>query len=70
MLAITLSCPPQRRQTSMSMANTRFRRCAQVIARCRSLADGAPHSLVWLAPAARVPGTTRARSGLAGANTP
>jgi hypothetical protein len=40
MLAITRSFPPQRRQASMSMANTRFRRCAQVIAHCRSLADG------------------------------
>jgi hypothetical protein len=60
-LAMTLSFPPQRRQTSMSIqaseatpkvANTRLSRCAQVIARCRSLADGSPHSLVWLAAAA------------------
>src|SRR5690606_4724385 len=40
MLAITRSFPPQLRQISMSMANTRLRRCAHVIARCRSLADG------------------------------
>jgi hypothetical protein len=58
MLAITRSFPPQLRQTSMSMANTRLRRCAQVSARCRP-----PRSL---AAAARVLGTIRARSGLAG----
>jgi hypothetical protein len=39
MLAITRSFPPQLRQTSMSMANTRLRRCAHVSARCRSVAD-------------------------------
>ena len=51
------------------MANTRLRRCAQVIARCRSVADSSsPGCLV--AAAVRVPGTIRARSGLAGANTP
>jgi hypothetical protein len=37
---------------------------------CRSLPAASPHSLVWLAVAGRVLGTTRARSGLAGANTP
>ena len=51
----------------MSMANTRLSRCAQVIARCRSVADALAHSV---AAAARVLGTIRARSGLAGANTP
>jgi hypothetical protein len=29
MLAMTLSFPPQRRHTSMSIAKTRLRRCAQ-----------------------------------------
>ena len=29
-LAITFSRPPQRRQVSMSIANTRFRRCIHV----------------------------------------
>jgi hypothetical protein len=37
---MTLSFPPQRRQTSMSMAKTRLRRWAQVSARCRSVANG------------------------------
>jgi hypothetical protein len=36
---------PHRRQTSMSMAKTRLRRCAQVNARCRSATDGSPLSL-------------------------
>ena len=35
-----------------------------------ALADGSPRSLASWAAAARVPGTTRGRSGLAGANTP
>jgi hypothetical protein len=70
MLAIARSFPPQRRQVSMSMANTRLRRGAQVRDRCRSAADGSADSTAWLAAATRVLGTTRARSGLAGANTP
>ena len=32
MLAITLTGPPQVSQVSMSILNTRFKRCAQVIA--------------------------------------
>jgi hypothetical protein len=60
MLTITLICPPQRRQTSMSIAKTRLRRSAQVIARCRSLADGSLDSTAL--PTTRVLGTTRARS--------
>ena len=36
----------------------------------QSTADAAPCGLAWLAAAARVAGTIRARSGLAGANTP
>jgi len=85
MLAITRSFPPQRRQVSMStrwidakhqekapwrLANTRLRRCAQVSARCRSVADGSLGSTALPAAATRVFETTRARSGLAGANTP
>ena len=50
-LAITRSFPPQRRQTSMSIANTRLRRCAQVRDRCRSVADGSLDSTA-LPPAA------------------
>ena len=52
----------------MSMANTRLRRCAHDIARCRSLTDTLT-TCCGLA-AVRVPGTIRARSRLAGANTP
>jgi len=51
----------------MSMANTRLRRCAHDIARCRSLTDTSPRAAE---AAVRVPGTIRARSRLAGANTP
>ena len=50
---------------SMSMANTRLRRCAQLIARCRSVAAASPRSAT-----VRVLGTIFARSRLAGANTP
>ena len=45
-------------------------RCAQVIARCRSVADGSLDSTALPAAVTRVMETTRARSGLAGANTP
>jgi hypothetical protein len=78
-LAMTLSCPPQRRQVSMSIqaseatpkqANTRLSRCAQVRDRCRSVSDGSPPCPAWVLTTPRVPGTTRDRSGLAGANTP
>jgi hypothetical protein len=31
---MTLSCPPQRRQHSMWMANTRLRRCAHIMRTC------------------------------------
>ena len=51
MLAMTRKRPPHWRQVSMSMANTRLRRCAQVIARCRSVADALAHSV---AAAARI----------------
>jgi hypothetical protein len=70
MLAMTRSRPPQCRQVSISMANTRLRRCAQVRPRWRLEADADPCWLASLAGAVRVAGTTRARSGLAGANTP
>lgn len=48
------------------LAKTRFRRCAQLRERCRLAADASPLSLAVRAAAERVPGTTRARSGLAG----
>ena len=37
MLAITLTAEPQRTQLSTSMPKTRFSRCAQLIATCRSI---------------------------------
>ena len=40
MLAMTLTTPPQRAQVSMSTLNSRFRRCAQRMARWCSPADG------------------------------
>ena len=70
MLAITRSFPPHCRQVSISMANTRLSRCAQLIARCRSTADGSLDSIALPAADARVFSTIRTRSGLAGANTP
>jgi hypothetical protein len=35
MLAMILRLPPQHRHVSISMPNTRFSRCAQLIATCR-----------------------------------
>ena len=70
MLAMTRSRPPQCRQVSMSMANTRWRRCAQVRFGEPSAAEAAPCGLAGLAAAGCVLGTMRGRSGLAGANTP
>src|SRR5690606_36041038 len=57
MLAMTRSRPPQRRHVSMSMANTRLRRCAHVRARCRSVTEASPYSLgrrraFWAQPGA------------------
>ena len=66
MLAITRSLPPQCRQRSISMAKTRFKRCAQVIARWRS-ASVLSADVSRLTPEL---GTTRERSALAGAKTP
>lgn len=54
--------PGERRQNEATLL---ARRCAQLIARCRSVAAA---SLRSLAAAACVLGTTFARSGLAGAN--
>jgi hypothetical protein len=76
MLAMTRSRPPQRRQTSMAIQASEATPSEHPLEpfhpRQRPLlvgADASPHSLAWLAAAARVLGTTRARSGLAGANT-
>ena len=43
---------PINRGLPMSIVNTRLRRCAQVIDRCRSAADASPH---WLAGLPREP---------------
>ena len=67
MLEITRSLPPQRRQRSMSMEKTRFKRCAQVIARWRDTSDLSGGAVSRAVPR---PGTTRERSALAGAKTP
>ena len=72
MQAMILTAPPQARQVSMSMLNTRFRRCAQVIDARRSLgvfSCPSAHAL-GLLPLPRFAGVTRARCLLLGANTP
>lgn len=67
MFAITLSVPPHRKQRSISIAKTRLRRCAQVIARwrCTSVLSGGAVS-----PTVPDPATTRDSSALAVAKTP
>ena len=67
MLAITFSFPLHRRHVSMSIANTRSSRLAQVIARWRwaSVLCG----IEGLAPAFAF-AITRSRSAMFGANTP
>ena len=69
MLAITRSRPPQRAQHSMSMANTRFSRRAQVIATCRGVWRSAVPARLP-APGPRPAGVTAARNAACGANTP
>jgi len=72
MQAMTLTAPPQAGQVSISILNTRFKRCAQVIEARRSAAVGS--STVAAAtdwpPLPRLAGVTRARYSLFGANTP
>lgn len=64
--------PPQARQVSISIPNTRFRRCAHVITTRRSAGVGSSPSAgpTDLPPPSRFPGVTRARYPLLGANTP
>ena len=72
MQAMILRWPLQVLHVSMSILNTRLRRCAQVIAARRSAGVGpcaASEGLVWL-PLPRLAGVTRARCALLGANTP
>jgi len=61
MLAMTRSRPPHCRQVSMSMANTRLRRCAQVRFGEHSTVDVAPCGLAGLAAPGCVLGTIGAR---------
>ncbi len=72
MHAMIRIAPPQAAQVSMSMPNTRFRRCAQVIAARRSADVGSSGSAVLerSPPLPRLAGVTRARYLLFGANTP
>ena len=69
MLAITLTFPPQRPQRSISIANTRFSRCIQVIAAWLP-AGPSPAALLYRAPLPRTAGVIAARHALAAANTP
>jgi hypothetical protein len=68
MLAITSSFPPQRQQRAISIANTRFSLCIQVMpvcfVTCRSVS--APRCAPWPRPA----GVMAARHPLAAAKTP
>jgi hypothetical protein len=69
MLAITVSRPPQRRQRSISIANTRFKRCIQLIATCFGVtrSTAAP---AFPPPCPRPAGVIAARNAACGANTP
>lgn len=69
-LAITLSFPPQRAHRSISMPNTRFRRCAQLIATWRGVMGLSGSTGTALPPTPRCAGVTAERSLLWGANTP
>jgi len=63
---MTRTLPPHCSQVSISIPKTRLRRCAQVIARCRSA--GVRGSDVVGVP--RPAGVTTVRQRLCGANTP
>jgi hypothetical protein len=68
MFAITRSRPWQRPQVSISIANTRFRRCAQLIATCFGTAGASASCLAPFPPAPRTAGVIAARKRLCGAN--
>jgi len=72
MQAMILTAPPQAGQVWMSMPNTRFRRCAQVMAawRCGGVFSRPSAVDSGLLPLPRFAGVTRARCLLFGANTP
>ena len=62
MLAMTLSFPPQRAQDSISTPNTRFSRCAQLMAICREVTGlSTLSSVCGLLPLPRPAGVTAAR---------
>ena len=72
MLAITRSRPWQRAQVSISIANTLFSRCAQLIATCFGTAGASALASCFapFPPAPRPAGVIAARNLLCGANTP
>jgi hypothetical protein len=55
---MTLTAPPQRLQTSMSMLETRLSRCVQVIAACRSAAERTSVLAIGFTPLPRLAGVT------------
>ena len=59
--AMTLTDPPQRLQTSMSILNTRLSRWAQDIATCRSAGERTSVLAIRFAPLPRLAGVTRPR---------
>ncbi len=61
MLASTLSVPWHRAQRSISMPNTRFRRCAQVIAAWRATAGCSSPSAAYFLPLPLCAGVMAAR---------
>lgn len=55
MQAMTLTAPPHLQQVSMSMLNTRLRRCAQIMdARCSAGVGGSSNSQAFLLPLPRL----------------
>jgi hypothetical protein len=68
-MSMSRSVPPQRAQASISMPNTRFSRCAQLIATCRGGGGSAGSTRgCFAASRPRRAGATAARSRLWGAN--
>ena len=58
MQAMTLTDPPQRLQTSMSILNTRLSRWAQDIAMCRSAGERTSVLAIRFTPLPRLAGVT------------
>lgn len=70
MQAITFTGPPQALQVSISMRNTRFRRCAQVMQACRSASVGGSSGPLALLTLPRLAGVTNTRCLLLGGKHP